>query len=160
MRYQNIAEDVHVGNSVYLADFINLYGCSIGDGSKIGAFVEIQRNVSIGRNCKISSHSFICEGVLIEDGVFVGHGVVFINDRHPRAANADGSLQTAADWRVVATVVKKGASIGSGSTIMCGITIGEHAVIGAGSVVLHDVENATTVAGNPAHTIRSNHHAI
>ena len=154
MKFQNIAPDVIIGEKVYLAEFINLYGCRIGDGSKIGAFVEIQSNVEIGSNCKISSHSFICEGVVIEDNVFIGHGVTFINDKHPRATNADLSLQTAADWLVIPTVVRKGASIGSGSTIMCGITIGEDAIIGAGSVVLHDVENAVTVAGNPAKILK------
>jgi acetyltransferase-like isoleucine patch superfamily enzyme len=154
MNYQKISADVSVGNDVYLADFINLYGCSIGDGSKIGAFVEIQRKAAIGRNCKISSHSFICEGVSIEDDVFIGHGVIFINDKHPRATNAEGALQTSADWRIIPTIVKKGASIGSGSTIMCGICIGEHAIVGAGSVVLHDVAASTVIAGNPAQLIR------
>jgi acetyltransferase-like isoleucine patch superfamily enzyme len=160
MNFQNIADDVRIGNAVYLAEFINLYGCQIGDGSKIGAFVEIQRNAEVGRNCKISSHSFICEGVSIEDNVFIGHGVVFINDKHPHAANRDGSLQTAADWSVIPTVVKKGASIGSGSTIMCGITIGEEAIVGAGSTVLHDVAPSTTVAGNPAQILRKKHHGL
>ena len=158
MILQNIAADVSVGKSVYLAEFINLYGCSIGDGSKIGAFVEIQRNVVIGRNCKISSHSFICEGVSIEDNVFIGHGVIFINDKHPRATNTDGSLQTTADWRIVPTIVKRGASIGSGSTIMCGLSIGEGAIVGAGSVVLSNVDKATVVAGNPAQIIRRCNH--
>jgi acetyltransferase-like isoleucine patch superfamily enzyme len=156
MSFQKIAADVCIGSEVYLGEFINLYGCRIGDGSKIGAFVEIQRNAEIGRNCKISSHSFICEGVSIEDNVFIGHGVIFINDKHPHAANPDGSLQTAADWRVIPTIVKKGASIGSGSTIMCGITIGENAIVGAGSVVLHDIEKAAIVAGNPARIIIRN----
>lgn len=154
MKFQCIAEDVHIGNAVYLADFINLYGCRIGDGTKIGAFVEIQRNVEVGRNCKISSHSFICEGVSIEDNVFIGHGVVFINDKFPRAANPDGTLQSAADWDVIRTVVKKGASIGSGVTIMCGITIGEDAIVGAGSIVLDDVASSTIIAGNPARILR------
>lgn len=154
MKYQTIADDVCIGNAVYLGNFINIYGCTIGDGSKIGAFVEIQRNARVGRNCKISSHSFICEGVSIEDNVFIGHGVTFINDKFPHAANPDGSLQTAADWQVIPTVVKMGASIGSGSTIMCGITIGENAFIGAGSVVVHDVAPSSTVAGNPARMIR------
>jgi acetyltransferase-like isoleucine patch superfamily enzyme len=158
MRLEKINDDVRIGSDVYLAEFINLYGCSIGDGSKIGAFVEIQRNAEIGRNCKISSHSFICEGVRIEDNVFIGHGVIFINDKYPNATNPDGSLQTAADWRVIPTVVKRGASIGSGSTIMCGITIGEDAIVGAGSVVLHDIEKAVTAAGNPARVIRRNNH--
>ena len=154
MKFQNIADDVRIGSKVYLAEFINLYGCRIGDGSKIGAFVEIQANAEVGRNCKISSHSFICEGVLIEDDVFIGHGVTFINDKHPRATNTGGSLQTAADWAVVPTIVRKGASIGSGATIMCGITIGEGAIVGAGSMVLADVENAAMVAGNPARAVK------
>lgn len=154
MRFQNIADDVTLGDNVYLAEFINLYGCRIGDGSKIGAFVEIQCHAEIGRNCKISSHSFICEGVVIEDDVFIGHGVTFINDKHPRATNADRSPQTKSDWQVVPTVVKKGASIGSGATIMCGITIGENAIIGAGSLVLSDVGNSITVAGNPTRILK------
>jgi len=154
MTAQNIAQDVIIGDDVYLAEFINLYGCRIGDGSKIGAFVEIQCNAEIGRNCKVSSHSFICEGVTIEDGVFIGHGVVFINDRKPRATNADHASQTKEDWAVIPTRVKMGASIGSGATIMCGITIGENAIVGAGSMVLADVENNTTVAGNPARIIK------
>ena len=158
MSFQNIAADVSLGSEVYLADFINLYGCTIGNGCKIGAFVEIQRHSVIGNNCKISSHSFICEGVTIEDNVFIGHGVIFINDRHPHATNTDGSLQNKTDWKVIPTIVKRGASIGSGCTIMCGITIGEQATIGAGSIVLHDVLAGETVAGNPAKNTRGPNH--
>ena len=154
MKFQNISDNVEIGPNVFLAEFINLYGCKIGEGSKVGAFVEIQCNAEIGRNCKISSHSFICEGVLIEDDVFIGHSVTFINDKNPRATNADHTSQTAADWVVIPTIVKRGASIGSGSTIMCGVTIGEDAVVGAGSLVLANVENATTVAGNPARVLK------
>lgn len=137
-----------------IQDFVNLYGCQIGDGSKIGPFVEIQRGVKIGTQCKISSHSFVCEGVTIEDDVFVGHNVSFVNDRYPRATVA-GRLQTAADWVPESTLVKRGASIGSGATILCGVTIGEGALVGAGSVVTHDVPPRTIVAGNPAHVVRS-----
>lgn len=146
--------DVEVGENVRIFNFVNAYGCSIGDNSKVGSFVEIQRNARIGRNCKISSHSFICEGVVIEDGVFVGHNVTFINDRHPRAVNTDGSLQSDADWSVVATLVRKGASIGSSATILCGVTIGEGALVGAGSVVTRDVPAGVTVAGNPARILK------
>ncbi len=142
--------NVKIGKDVKIFNFVNAYGCSIDDGSKVGAFVEIQKGVSIGKNCKISSHSFICEGVVIEDNVFVGHNVTFINDRFPRATNADGSMQTEADWSVEKTIVKTGASIGSSVTILCGVTIGEHAIIGAGSVVTKNVEPYTIVAGNPA----------
>jgi acetyltransferase-like isoleucine patch superfamily enzyme len=149
-----IAPDVKLGKDVKLSKFINLYGCEIGDGTKIGAFVEIQKNAIIGRSCKISSHSFICEGVTIEDGVFVGHGVTFINDSYPRATNANGELQTEQDWVVERTVVKAGASIGSGSTILSKVTIGEHAIIGAGSVVIKDVPARAIVAGNPARMLR------
>ncbi len=149
-----IADNVKLGRDVKLSKFINLYGCEIGDESKIGAFVEIQKNASIGKRCKISSHTFVCEGVTIEDNVFVGHGVTFINDSYPRAANADGSLQTEADWKVERTVIKKGASIGSGSTILSNITIGENAIIGAGSVVTKDVPPNSIVAGNPARVLR------
>lgn len=149
-----IAPDVKLGAGVKLAKFVNLYGCSIGAGTKIGAFVEVQKNAVIGANCKISSHTFVCEGVTIEDGVFVGHGVVFINDSYPRAVNADGSLQTEADWKVERTVVKAGASIGSGATILANVTIGEQAIVGAGSVVTRDVPPRAIVAGNPAKLLR------
>lgn len=153
---KKIAPNVVLGNGVVLNDFINLYGCSIGDGTKIGPFVEVQRNALIGKNCKIQSHSFICEGVTIEDEVFVGHGVMFINDRYPRATAEGGRLLADADWVVVPTVVKSRAAIGSNATILCGITIGEGAVIGAGSVVTRDVPANTIVAGNPARVIRKN----
>jgi UDP-2-acetamido-3-amino-2,3-dideoxy-glucuronate N-acetyltransferase len=149
----SIAPDVKLGNNVKLSQFINLYGCSIGDNTKIGASVEVQKNAFIGSNCKISSHTFICEGVTIEDDVFVGHGVMFINDSYPRAAS-NGSLLTEADWAVETTVVKKGASIGSNSTILSKVTIGENAIVGAGSVVTRDVPPNTIVAGNPARIIR------
>ena len=142
--------NVKVGEGVRIFNFVNAYGCSIDSNSKIGAFVEIQKGASIGKNCKISSHTFICEGVHIEDNVFVGHGVMFTNDLFPRATNADGSQQSDADWKVIDTIVKKGASIGSNATILCGITIGENAMIGAGSVVTKDVAANTIVAGNPA----------
>jgi len=154
MRWQRIAPDVKLGQHVTIYDFVNLYGCEIGDGTKIGTFVEIQKGARIGRNCKISSHSFICEGVAIEDEVFVGHHVVFINDRYPHATAPDGHLQTEADWHVVRTYVKRGASIGSGAVILCGVTIGEGAIVGAGSVVTHDVAPGTVVAGNPARILR------
>src|SRR5215475_14006773 len=150
-----IAPDVELGENVKLSKFINLYGCRIGDGTKIGAFVEIQKNASVGRNAKISSHTFICEGVAIEDEVFVGHGVTFINDRYPRATNSDGTLQTEADWTVEPTRVRKGASIGSGATILSGVVIGEHAIVGAGSVVTKNVPAHAVVAGNPARVMRS-----
>jgi acetyltransferase-like isoleucine patch superfamily enzyme len=149
-----IAEDVILPPSVRLSKFINLYGCEIGEETKIGAFVEIQKNARIGSRCKISSHTFICEGVVIEDNVFVGHGVVFINDSYPRSTNQNGSIQTDSDWRVERTIVKKGASIGSGATILSNITIGEGALIGAGSVVTRDVPPNTIVVGNPAKFIR------
>lgn len=145
-----IADDVKLGKDVRLSKFINMYGCSVGDGTKVGAFVEVQKNAFIGKNCKISSHTFICEGVTIEDNVFVGHNVAFINDSFPRATTGDGKLQTEADWKVEPTLVKKGASIGSGSTILSNVTIGENAIIGAGSVVTKDVPANTIVAGNPA----------
>ena len=154
MTTKRIAPDVVLGKSVILSDFINLYGCRIDDDTKIGPFVEVQKNAFIGKNCKIQSHTFICEGVTIEDEVFVGHGVMFINDKFPRAATESGVLQTEEDWEVVSTVVKKGASIGSNATLMCGITIGEGAVIGAGSVVTKDVPANTIVAGNPAQILR------
>ena len=149
-----IAEDVKLGKDVCLSKFINLYGCVIGDNTKIGAFVEVQKNAYIGKHCKISSHTFICEGVTIEDNVFVGHNVSFINDTYPRATAANGQLQTEADWKVEPILVKKGASIGSGSTILSNITIGENAIIGAGSVVTKDVPANTIVAGNPARVKR------
>ena len=155
MDYVCISPDVKLGKDVKLAKFINLYGCEIGDETKIGAFVEIQKNASVGRRCKISSHTFICEGVTIEDHVFIGHGVVFINDSHPRATTATGELQTADDWKVETTLVKKGASIGSGATILSNVTIGEGAMVGAGSVVTRDVPAGTIVAGNPARVLRS-----
>ena len=148
-----IAPDVKLGRDVTIYNFVNLYGCEIGEGSKIGSFVEIQKGAVVGRNCKVSSHSFICEGVTIEDNVFIGHGVIFINDKYPRAANADGSLQSEADWQVVETTVGRGASVGSGATILCGVTIGERAVVGAGAVVTRDVPAGTSVAGNPARVV-------
>jgi UDP-2-acetamido-3-amino-2,3-dideoxy-glucuronate N-acetyltransferase len=151
---RKIASSVIFGENVSLQDFINLYGCRIGDNTKIGPFVEIQKNVTVGRNCKIQSHSFLCEGVTIEDEAFIGHGVMFINDRYPRSATAEGSLQTEADWQVVSTVIKRGASIGSNATILCGVTVGEGAIVGAGSVVTKDVPPHTIVAGNPAKIIR------
>jgi acetyltransferase-like isoleucine patch superfamily enzyme len=153
--YQCIAPDVKLGRDVKLSKFINLYGCEIGDESKIGAFVEIQKNASIGKRCKISSHTFICEGVTVEDNVFIGHGVMFINDSYPRATAANGSLQTEADWKVERTVIRKGASIGSGATILSNITVGENAIVGAGSVVTKDVPANSIVAGNPAKFLRS-----
>ena len=149
-----IADDVRLGHNVKLAKFINLYGCSVGDNTKIGAFVEIQKNAFVGKNCKISSHSFICEGVTIEDNVFIGHGVTFINDLYPRATNAVGQLQTDADWSVSKTLVKNGASIGSGATILANVTIGENAIVGAGSIVTKDVPGLAIVAGNPARVVR------
>ena len=152
--YQCIAPDVKLGQNVKLSKFINLYGCEIGDESKIGAFVEIQKNASVGKRCKISSHTFVCEGVTIEDNVFIGHGVMFINDSYPRAIAADGNLQTEADWKVERTVVKKGASIGSGATILSNVSIGENAIVGAGSVVTKDVPPGSIVVGNPAKVLR------
>ncbi|HUI41511.1 MAG TPA: acyltransferase [Terriglobia bacterium] len=154
MEYCRIAPDVKLGENVSIHAFVNLYGCSIGDNSKIGTFVEIQKNASIGRNVKVSSHTFICEGVTIEDDVFIGHNVSFINDRYPRSTAAGGRLQTEADWRVVPTRVKRGASIGTSATILCGVTVGEEAVVGAGSVVTHDVPDHAIVAGNPARVLR------
>jgi acetyltransferase-like isoleucine patch superfamily enzyme len=145
-----IAPDVKLGAGVKLSKFINLYGCEVGDNTKIGAFVEIQKNAAVGKNCKVSSHTFICEGVTIEDNVFIGHGVTFINDSYPRATTVEGQLQTESDWKVEPTVVKKGASIGSGSTILSNVTIGENAIVGAGSVVTKDVPANAIVAGNPA----------
>ncbi len=154
MKYLSVSDDVRLGENVKIANFVNLYGCAIGDNTKIGTFVEVQKNAFIGKNCKIQSHTFICEGVTIEDEVFVGHGVTFINDKYPRATNGDGDLQSEADWKVAPTVVKKGASIGSGSTILCNVTIGEKAIVGSGSVVTKDVPAFTIVAGNPARIIR------
>jgi acetyltransferase-like isoleucine patch superfamily enzyme len=150
----SIAEDVKLGANVRLSKFINLYGCEIGNETKIGAFVEVQKNASIGKRCKISSHTFICEGVTIEDNVFIGHGVTFVNDTYPRATAAGGGLQTEEDWKVEPTVIKKGASIGSGATILSNIRIGENAIVGAGSVVTKDVPANAIVAGNPARVLR------
>jgi acetyltransferase-like isoleucine patch superfamily enzyme len=152
--YLCIAPDVKLGENVKLANFINLYGCRIGDNTKIGAFVEIQKNASVGRNCKISSHTFICEGVTIEDEVFIGHGVVFINDIYPRATVSEAGLQTESDWKVEPTLIKRGASVGSGSTILAKVTVGENAIVGAGSVVTRDVPPNAVVAGNPARILR------
>jgi acetyltransferase-like isoleucine patch superfamily enzyme len=152
--WNSIASDVKLGANVRLSKFINLYGCEVGDESKIGAFVEIQKNATIGKRCKISSHTFICEGVVIEDNVFIGHGVTFTNDMYPRATAADGNLQTEADWKVERTVIRKGASVGSGATILCNISIGENAIVGAGSVVTKDVPANAVVAGNPARILR------
>ena len=154
MNYICIADDVQFGENVKLSKFINLYGCSIDESSKIGSFVEIQKNAAIGKNCKISSHSFICEGVTIEDNVFVGHNVTFTNDIYPRATTSQGTLQTDEDWNCTPTLVKSGASIGSSSTLLCGITIGENSIVGAGSVVTKDVPSNTIVAGNPAKILR------
>ena len=152
---KKIADSVILGKDVFLNDFINLYGCTIGDGSRIGPFVEIQKNAFIGKNCKIQSHTFICEGVEIADDVFVGHGVMFINDRYPRSVSTSGELQTEADWEVIPTKIGKNASIGSNATILCGVTIGENAIVGAGSVVVKDVPADTIVAGNPAKVLRA-----
>ena len=154
MKFVSIAPDVKLGTNVRLHDFINLYGCEVGDDTKIGCFVEIQKNARIGKHCKISSHTFICEGVIIEDDVFVGHSVTFINDPYPRATNAEGALQTEVDWKVETTVVKRGSSIGSGATILSHVTIGEAAIVGAGSVVTRDVPPRTIIAGNPARILR------
>lgn len=152
--FSSISPDVKLGQGVKLSKFINLYGCQIGDETKIGAFVEIQKNSSVGRRCKISSHTFVCEGVTIEDNVFIGHGVMFINDSYPRATTPDGGLQTEKDWHVETTTVKRGASIGSGATILSKVVIGENAIVGAGSVVTRDVPPNTIVAGNPARVFR------
>ena len=152
--FLSIAPDVRLGTNVKLSKFINLYGCEIGDNTKVGAFVEVQKNAKIGKNCKISSHTFVCEGVTIEDEVFIGHSVAFINDSYPSAATVDGRLQTEADWKVEKTLVRKGASIGSGCTILANVTIGERALVGAGSVVTKDVPANTIVAGNPARVLR------
>lgn len=151
----SIAPNVKLGRDVKLSRFINLYGCQIGDETKIGAFVEIQKNASVGHRCKISSHTFVCEGVTIEDNVFIGHGVTFINDSYPRSTTEAGELQTEKDWRVETTVVKRGASIGSGATILSNLVIGENAIVGAGSVVTHDVPPNTIVVGNPAKVLRT-----
>ena len=151
----SIKSDVKLGKDVRLSTFINLYGCEIGDETKIGAFVEIQKNATVGKRCKISSHTFICEGVTIEDNVFIGHGVMFVNDIYPRATAAGGALQTEHDWKVEKTLVKKGASIGTGATILANVTIGEDAIVGAGAVVTRDVPPHTIVAGNPARVLRS-----
>lgn len=149
-----IAPDVKLGKNVKLSKFINMYGCTVGDDTKIGAFVEIQKNASVGNNCKISSHTFICEGVTIEDEVFIGHSVTFINDSYPRATTGDGQLQTEADWKVEKTLIKKGATIGSGCTILANVTVGEGAIVGAGSMVIKDVPAQAIVAGNPAKILR------
>lgn len=154
MSDQRISPDVILGKNVVLNDFINLYGCRIGDDTRIGPFVEIQKNAFIGKRCKISSHTFICEGVTVEDDVFVGHGVMFINDKYPKATNDSGRLQTEADWEVVPTRVKPGAAIGSNSTLLSGVTVGAGSIVGAGSVVVDDVPDRTIVAGNPARIIR------
>jgi acetyltransferase-like isoleucine patch superfamily enzyme len=150
-----VTDDVRLGANVRLSKFINLYGCQIGDDTKIGAFVEIQKNTTVGRRCKISSHTFICEGVVIEDNVFIGHGVMFTNDAYPRATTPDGDLQTEADWKVQPTVIRRGASIGSGATILCNLSVGENAIVGAGSVVTRDVPPNVIVAGNPARILRA-----
>jgi len=152
--FSRIAPDVKLGRGVKIFGFVNLYGCTIGDGTKIGAFVEVQKQASVGRNCKVSSHTFICEGVTIEDECFIGHHVVFINDRYPAAVTASGKLKSDADWKAVPTRVRRRASIGSGAVILCGVTIGEGAMVGAGSVVTRDVEPHTVVAGNPARVLR------
>lgn len=154
IKYQKISSDVKLGENVKIYDFVNLYGCEIGDNTKIGAFVEIQKGVRVGKNCKISSHTFICEGVTIEDEVFIGHHVVFINDKYPRATNESGELQTEGDWQLQQTLVKKGASIGSGAVVLCNVSIGEGALVGAGSVVTTDVPPRAVVAGNPARVLR------
>ena len=154
MRFQNIRDDVKLGQDVQVYDFVNLYGCTIGDHTKIGAFVEIQKNATIGRNCKISSHTFICEGVTIEDDVFVGHNVSFINDKFPRATTG-GRMQTEADWKVEPTVVRSGASIGTSCTILSNITIGRNSIVGAGSVVTRDISDNVVAAGNPCRILRS-----
>lgn len=153
-KYQRIAADVKLGRDVRLAAFINLYGCEVGDETKIGAFVEVQKGVKIGKRCKVSSHSFLCEGVSIEDEVFIGHNVTFINDRYPRATKVGGGLKTEQDWTCTATVVKRRASVGSSATVLCGVTIGENAIVGAGSVVTKDVPANAVVAGNPARVLK------
>ncbi|MEW5693348.1 MAG: acyltransferase [Candidatus Hydrogenedentota bacterium] len=157
MKYCIIKEDVKLGKNVKVFSFVNLYGCEIGDGTKIGAFVEIQKNAKVGKNCKISSHTFICEGVTIEDNVFIGHNVVFINDKYPKATNANGEMLTDKDWKCIPTLVKKGASIGSGAIIMCGVTIGSNSIVGAGAVVTKDVPAGGVVTGVPARLIKRSH---
>lgn len=152
--FARISPDVKLGNDVRIYAFVNLYGCEVGDESRIGTFVEIQKGAKIGKRVKVSSHSFICEGVTIEDEVFIGHGVMFINDKYPRATTTDGNSQTEEDWECIPTRIEKGASIGSNATILCGVTVGEYAIVGAGSVVTHDVPPKAVVAGNPAHLIR------
>ena len=154
-KFQRIAPDVKLGKNVRIYDFTNLYGCEIGDDVKIGTFVEVQKGSKIGNRCKVSSHTFICEGVTLEDDVFIGHNVTFINDRYPRATNGAGQLQTESDWSCVETLVKRGASIGSGATLLCGITVGENALIGAGSVVTKNVPAGAVVAGNPARIVKT-----
>jgi len=154
MKNLKISLDVNLGQNVKIYDFVNLYGCTIGDNTKIGTFVEIQKNAIIGKNCKISSHTFICEGVTIEDDVFVGHGVMFINDKFPRATTQGGDLQTEVDWKIIPTIIERGASIGSNATIMCGVTIGSNSIIGAGSLVTKSIPHDVIVAGNPAKIIR------
>ncbi len=153
--FQRIASNVKLGKNVRIYDFTNLYGCELGDDVKVGTFVEIQKGAKIGHRCKISSHTFICEGVTLEDGVFIGHNVTFINDRNPRATNGTGQLQTEADWACIPTLVRRGASIGSGAVLLCGITVGENAIVGAGSVVTKDVPPGAVVAGNPARLLKS-----
>jgi len=154
MKFCNIAPDVKLGKDVKIFSFVNLYGCEIGDNTKLGTFVEVQKNATVGKNCKISSHTFICEGVHIEDNVFVGHNVTFINDMYPRATAEEGKMQTEEDWEVIPTYVKRGASIGSSVTVLAGVTIGENAIVGAGAVVTKDVPADTIVAGNPARVMR------
>lgn len=154
MDKKNISKDVKLGKNVQVFDFVNLYGCEIGDNSKVGTFVEIQKGARVGKNCKISSHTFICEGVRIDDNCFIGHNVTFINDIYPRAVREDGGMQSEEDWKCIPTLVKRGASIGSSATILCGVTIGENAIVGAGSVVTKDVPPDTIFAGNPARMIR------
>jgi len=148
--YRCVSKDVKLGRNVKMSKFVNLYGCEVGDNTKIGAFVEVQKNASIGRNCKISSHTFVCEGVRIGNGVFVGHNVSFINDKYPQAVNPDGSLKAERDWKVVKTIVEDGASVGTSATILCGVRIGKKAIVGAGAVVTKDVPAGAVVAGNPA----------
>jgi UDP-2-acetamido-3-amino-2,3-dideoxy-glucuronate N-acetyltransferase len=154
MKFVSISDDVELGENVKIYNFVNLYGCKIGDNTKIGTFVEIQKGATIGKNCKISSHTFICEGVHIEDNCFIGHNVTFINDKYPRATNPDGDMQTEEDWVCIPTYIRKGASIGSSATLLCGITIGENAIVGAGSVVTRDVPPNCTVVGVPAKVIK------